>query len=139
MGEAWSEAELFGLVMDRHEGGCLCGAVRFVVEGPPKWTAFCHCQSCRKHTGAPVSSFAGYERVNVTFTRGLLAIYASSAGVKRGFCGRCGSTLTYEGDRWPTEMHFHVGAFDHPEAFSPSGEAFAEERLPWFHIQLPEN
>jgi hypothetical protein len=43
------------------EGHCLCGAVRFSADGEPKWTGYCHCQSCRRHTGAPVSPYAGYE------------------------------------------------------------------------------
>jgi hypothetical protein len=122
------------MVSDVHGGGCLCGAVRFEVRGTPKWTAYCHCGSCRKHTGAPVSAFAGFERTQVTLTKGQLAIFVSSPGVTRGFCSVCGSTLTYEGDRWPSEMHFHVGAFDLPQDFPPTGHAFAEERLPWLHI-----
>lgn len=122
------------MVSGVHIGGCLCGAVRFEVRGAAKWTAYCHCQSCRKHTGAPVAAFAGFERENVKFTQGALATFASSPGVKRGFCSVCGSTLTYEGARWPTEMHFHVGAFDMPQDFAPSGHAFADERLSWFHI-----
>jgi len=117
-----------------HTGGCLCGAVRFEARGPAKWTGYCHCNSCRKHTGAPVSAFAGFERSAVTFTAGLLAVFASSPGVKRGFCSVCGSTLTYEGDRWPSEIHFHVGAFDAPQDFAPKGHAFVEERVPWLHI-----
>lgn len=117
-----------------HSGGCLCGAVRFEVHGAAKWTAYCHCNSCRKHTGAPVSAFVGVERDHVRLTKGQLAIYASSPDVKRGFCSTCGSTLTYEGERWPTEVHFHVGAFDSPQDFPPRGNAFAEERVPWFHI-----
>ena len=47
------------------EGRCLCGAVRFTADGPPKWTGYCHCQSCRRHTGAPVSAYAGFEAANV--------------------------------------------------------------------------
>jgi hypothetical protein len=117
-----------------HTGGCLCGAVRFEAKGDPKWTAYCHCNSCRKHTGAPISAYAGYERENVSFTKGALATYASSAGVKRGFCSVCGSTLTYEGARWPTEIHFHLGAFDKPQDFPPKGQAFPEERVPWLHL-----
>jgi hypothetical protein len=119
------------------EGSCLCGAVRFVAEGPPKWTGYCHCRSCRRHTGAPVSAYAGFEAANVRFTKGILTRFASSQGVTRGFCAACGSTLTYEGDRWPTEIHIHVGAFDDPEPFAPKGHAFAEERVSWLHIETP--
>lgn len=122
---------------DFHDGGCLCGAVRFRVSGPAKWTAYCHCESCRRHTGAPVSAYAGFERDQVAFTAGELARFASSAGVERGFCARCGSTLTYEGDRWPSEIHFHVGAFDRPQDFAPTGHACAEEHLAWLSISDP--
>ncbi len=120
-----------------HDGGCLCGAVRFRVTGPAKWTAYCHCHSCRKHTGAPVSAYAGFERGQVAFTEGALARYTSSAGGSRGFCATCGSTLTYEGERWPTEMHFHVGAFERPEDFAPTDHTFADERLAWLHLAEP--
>jgi len=115
-------------------GGCLCGAVRFRAEGAPKWTAWCHCQSCRKHTGAPAAAFAGFERDAVAITHGKIAKFASSPGVARGFCAVCGSTLTYEGDRWPREIHLHIGALDDPNATPPDGEAFVEERLSWVHL-----
>ena len=117
-----------------HEGGCLCGAIRFRAEGDPKWTGYCHCASCRRHTGAPVSAYAGYAAEKVTVIKGTPAEYASSPGVRRGFCPKCGSTLTYRGDRWPGEVHIHVGAFDDPAAFPPRGHAFAEERLRWMHL-----
>jgi hypothetical protein len=119
------------------DGGCLCGAIRFTTEGAPKWTSYCHCASCRRHTGAPVSAYAGFEREKVRFTKGALGRFASSSGVHRGFCSTCGSTLTYEGDRWPTEIHLHVGAFDDPTPYAPKGHAFAEERLAWLYLAAP--
>jgi hypothetical protein len=122
---------------DIHLGGCLCGAIQLVAEGPPKWTSYCHCRSCRQHTGAPVSAYAGYEATKVRFTKGTLARFASSEGVQRGFCAACGSTLTFEGERWPTEIHLHVGAFDDPEPFAPTAHAFAEERLDWVQLAAP--
>jgi len=115
-------------------GRCLCGAIRFTADGPPKWTAYCHCASCRRHTGAPVSAYAGFEAIKVRFTHGQPAHFASSPGVRRGFCARCGSTLSFEGERWPGELHLHVGAFDEPAGLAPTGHAFADERLPWLHL-----
>lgn len=116
------------------EGRCLCGDVRFTAEGQPKWTAYCHCQSCRRQTGAPVSVYAGFEAAQVRFTGKALAYFESSPGVRRGFCGHCGSTLTYEGDRWPGEIHLHVGAFDDAETLAPAGHAFESERLSWLRF-----
>jgi hypothetical protein len=118
-------------------GRCLCGAIRFTADGPPKWTGYCHCESCRRHTGAPVSAYAGFERANVRFIEGALARFSSSPGVHRGFCSICGSTLTYEGERWPSELHIHVGAFDDPGPYAPQGHAFVGERLVWFHLVEP--
>ena len=116
------------------EGGCLCGAIRFAADGAPKWTSYCHCASCRRHTGAPVSAYAGFETAKVHFTQGEPAYYTSSPGVRRGFCARCGSTLSFEGERWPGELHLHIGAFDDPASLPPAGQAFADERLPWLHL-----
>jgi len=68
---------------DMADGGCLCGALRFTAEGAPKWTSYCHCASCRRHTGAPVSAYAGFEREKVRFTQGALARFSSSGMIAK--------------------------------------------------------
>jgi hypothetical protein len=119
---------------DQIEGGCLCGAVRFVATSEPNWVAWCHCQSCRKHTGAPVSVFAEIPRDAYRVTQGEITKFNSSAGVWRGFCARCGSTLTCERESLPTVTHFHVGAIDQAARLRPTWHIFPEERLPWLHL-----
>ena len=91
--------------MTEQTGGCLCGDVRFRLVGAPYAVDYCHCHSCRKHTGAPVSAFADCKGGVVEFTKGAPTLYESSPGVRRGFCARCGSTLTYETDALPGEVH----------------------------------
>jgi hypothetical protein len=114
-------------------GGCLCGAVRFVASGEPTGVAWCHCQSCRRHSGAPVSVFVAFRHDAYKVTKGEITKFNSSPGRLRGFCARCGSTLTCEGERSP-EVHFHVGAFDDAARFKPTRHIFPDERLPWLHL-----
>jgi hypothetical protein len=116
------------------EGGCLCGAVHFVATGAPKYVFWCHCQSCRRHTGAPVSAYVVFEHSAYTVTKGEITKFDSSPHTTRGFCRTCGSTLMCEGKSRPTEAHFHVGSFDHAEQFSPTKHVFREEQLPWLHL-----
>jgi hypothetical protein len=45
-------------IAPRSNGGCACGAVRFVAEGEPYRVGLCHCFDCRKQHGAPFGAFA---------------------------------------------------------------------------------
>jgi hypothetical protein len=114
-----------------HTGRCLCGAIRYRATAGPKWIANCHCESCRRATGAPLTTYAGFVAKVFAFVAGQPKRFHSSPGVTRTFCGRCGSPLTYEGARWPGEVHVLIGTMDRPEHFPPARDAFAEEKLPW--------
>jgi len=122
---------------DAYEGRCLCGAVKFRASGAPKWVLWCHCESCRRHSGAPASVFVSFADDAVAMTSGEIAKYNSSPGVERGFCARCGSTLTCSNQHLPNETHFHVGAFERAAELAPMGELFGKERLPWVAQAAP--
>lgn len=115
-------------------GGCLCGAVRYRMSGTPLSTIFCHCQSCRRHAGAPVVALAGYGRGQMTYTEGKPSIFASSPGVGRAFCRDCGTPLTWEGDGGEVGpmVEILIGTLDDPEAFAPECHIHHGERLSWF-------
>ncbi|MGH7040408.1 MAG: GFA family protein, partial [Stellaceae bacterium] len=113
----------------------LCGAVRFVATGQPKGVYWCHCDSCRRHSGAPAAVFVAFERTAYTVTQGEITKFDSTPGrTRRGFCRRCGSTLTCESASLPTETHFHIGAFDRAAELKPTRHVFREEHLPWFPL-----
>lgn len=116
---------------ETYSGRCMCGAIQFEAKGEPKWVRWCYCESCRRHTGAPASVFAAFDDSAVVINQGSIATYISSPGVERGFCARCGSTLTCSNSRLPNEKHYHVGTFDRASDLAPDGAFFASERLPW--------
>jgi hypothetical protein len=93
-------------VSNQVEGRCLCGAVRFFARGEPAELSWRHCQSCRRHTGAPASAFVAFKRDAYVVTEGEITKFNSSPGRLRGFCARCGSTMKCEGKGLP-EIQFH--------------------------------
>lgn len=119
---------------EAREGGCLCGKVRFRVEGAPKWAAHCHCNSCRKFTGSIFATYAGYETGAVTQLGAAPVRHHSSPGVTRSFCGQCGTAISYESERWPGEIHLLVGAFDDAGIFEPEAHVYWAERVPWLEM-----
>jgi len=116
-------------------GSCLCGSITIQSEGEPVLVAACHCESCRKHTGAPVAVFVDYEIQNVHFSGDPLKKYVSSQDVVRGFCDICGSTMTYEGLNTPNMIHIHLGVFDRPDLFTPIENENTETQFSWVCIQ----
>jgi hypothetical protein len=117
-------------------GGCMCGAVRYEASGDPLSVIFCHCESCRKHTGAPVVTLAGFKKDQVRYTAGERATYESSPGVLRGFCSRCGTPLTWEGDgdELGPLVEIHVGTTDNATKLAPQLHVHFAERIPWFEV-----
>src|SRR5580700_2533700 len=106
---------------DQFEGGCLCGAVRFVATGQPESVAWCHCQSCRKHSGAPVSVFVAFKPDAHVVAQGETTNFNSSPGRWRGFCAGCGSTQTCDGEGLLAETHSMSAHLTKPRAFSQRG------------------
>jgi hypothetical protein len=119
---------------DRVEGRCLCGAVRFEYDGEPNWVLHCHCESCRRATSSPMTTWISVPRSAFAFKQGTPRFFNSSPGVARGFCGTCGSQLTYENERIPDEVHLYAASLADPSQVSPSRHVFVEEQLPWMEI-----
>ncbi len=119
---------------DKATGGCMCGAVRYEASGAPASSMYCHCTSCRKHTGAPVVMLVGYKRDQVTFSGDARKIYQSSPGVGRGFCDQCGTPLTWEGDGGELGplVEVTISTLDNPDDFPPQGHIHHAEKLSWF-------
>jgi hypothetical protein len=108
-----------------YTGGCQCGAVRFSIAalGRP---SLCHCRMCQKAFGAIGGALVTAK--GLTWTRGALKHFQSSNKVRRGFCGECGTPLTFE---WPDGVEVAICAFDKPARVPPVVQLAHESRIPW--------
>ena len=76
-------------------GHCQCGKIQYQVTGDPKWTALCHCESCRRACSAPIVAWMGFDPKDVEWS-GERTFYKSSDIATRGFCNTCGTQMSFE-------------------------------------------
>ena len=120
-------------------GGCQCGAVRFRVQGDVGAASICHCRMCQKATGGLFGPYVEAQFDAVTWTRGQPRHFQSSNKVRRGFCGDCGTPLTYEYGEG--NISFALGALDEPRAVFLSEQLASPNRIADFKAlaDLPEH
>ena len=111
--------------MERYEGGCLCGALRFVATGQPYRVGICHCMDCRKNHGALFHASAIFPETAVTIT-GPVATWGG-----RSFCPTCGSPVFAHIE---DEIGVNLGTLDEPDRLKPTYELWMVRREAW----LPE-
>ncbi|MBP1851245.1 GFA family protein [Rhizobium halophytocola] len=119
--------------MAKHTGGCRCGAIRFEADADPIYASYCHCEDCKRASGAPMAAFVGFHAADVTFDGEDAATYGK-APVSRSFCATCGAPLAYADARLPERIFFMLGAMDAPENYPPTVHAYAPEALPFLHM-----
>ena len=115
-------------------GGCHCGAVRYEAEGVPFHPTICHCGDCRRVAGAPVVAWFTVARDAFRLVRGKMRLYASSPRAERGFCGDCGTPLTFAAHDLPAEMDVTTASLDDPARMPPADHTQVASRLPWMVV-----
>lgn len=116
-----------------HKGSCLCGAVRYEIRGPIERSSNCFCTMCQKQHGAASGAYANVASADLHFVQGeeMLTLYASSPGVRRGFCKVCGSTLTWQSDASSERNAVTLGTFDTPYEGKVTHELFIDTKPGW--------
>ncbi len=119
------------------EGGCLCGGVRFRVDGKLGPAAFCHCTMCRRASGSAFASNAPARTAYFAWTAGaeLVTEYESSPGKFRAFCSRCGSPLYSRRDDEPESRRLRLGTLDADPGRRPFAHFWVSEKAPWYTIE----
>lgn len=117
-------------------GSCLCGSVRYEVEGEPLGINYCHCRQCRKASGSAFATNAGVSRTRFRVTEGEheIVAYESSPGKRRHFCGRCGSPIYSSADRTPDVVYVRIGTLDDDDRLEPDVHIHVASKAPWYEI-----
>ena len=115
-------------------GHCLCGAVSFEYEGPEIFMAHCHCESCRRSTSSPFTSYFGVLNRKWRWTGDQPETFASTNGVTRSFCGNCGSPMSYASMDYPGETHFFAASLADQSGFRPSVHVHSGEMVDWITL-----
>ena len=122
---------------------CLCGDVRFEIDGPLAGASHCHCSMCRKAHGAAFGTYAAVNLADFRIVAGADRItrYGSSAGFVRTFCARCGSTLQWLRESKPEIVDVALGILDDDPGVRPERHIFVASKAPWHPItdRLPQH
>ncbi|MEZ5777368.1 MAG: GNAT family N-acetyltransferase [Paracoccaceae bacterium] len=120
--------------MEGGTGHCLCGAVSYRFEGAPNWQVHCHCESCRRATASPFTSFFAVDHARFAWTGTEPRSYQSSPGVNRFFCATCGTPMAYQSPSRMNEIDLYAATLSDPSLYSPTAHVHANERLPWVKL-----
>jgi len=117
-----------------HHGRCLCGAVQYDVEGPPRIVAHCHCVDCQRLTEAGHSTGAMFpvDRFRMTGKVAQFKLRSDNGNeVTRVFCPACGSPIFGRNTAMEGFLTVSLGTVDDSSGFKPDVAIFARNRKPW--------
>lgn len=109
--------------MRTRSGGCLCGAIRYVVRGEPTHVGRCHCTDCRKRSGSAFAIYGHWPREAFELDGELTTFQGD------GFCATCGSRI---GLLEEENVEINLGTLDDaPFELVPEDELWITRREPW--------
>jgi hypothetical protein len=117
-------------------GSCLCGAIRYEIEGDLGPIVCCHCSMCRKAQGTAFATNAPVEAARFRLVSGAehLRAYRSSPGKSRCFCSGCGSPI-YSRRDGEDVLRLRIGTLDSPVAHGPTAHIHVASKADWFEIR----
>lgn len=125
-----------------HEGGCVCGAVRYRTSGEPALIQACHCSFCQRRTGSAFATMAAFKDEQVEISSPSLAEYEhrsdeSQRWVRCHFCSCCGTTVLITLEKNPGVRVIPGGTFDNPGWLKISRHIWTRSAHEW--IVFPQD
>lgn len=115
-------------------GQCYCGKVRLTGRAAPQVVAYCHCNDCRRWTGAPLPAFAGLGVDTLDITPAIAEVTHPSGAIRRN-CPDCGSPLAVWFPYLPDQVYVPLGLLDQIADHPPQLHCHADAAAHWLHDQ----
>ncbi|WP_417622076.1 GFA family protein [Parasphingorhabdus sp.] len=118
-------------------GRCLCGAVKYTVEGDLKMCGVCHCKNCQRQAGSAYSVLFGVTDDQIEVSGDLTAYddHGESGNlVHRHFCGTCGSPVKTTLPTQPGMTYIKAGTLDDTSAIHPQVHFWTGSKQDWVEI-----
>jgi hypothetical protein len=119
--------------MTMRRGSCLCGALRYELEGEIDAVWFCHCSNCRKASGGSGNAIIVVPRERFRWISGEdhRVTYELRATYSITRCKTCGSPLPAEEDE--ANVYLTAGTLDEPLGAGIGTHIFHGSRPDWDH------
>jgi len=115
------------------QGGCLCEAVRFEINGELRPVINCHCGQCL-HTHGHYAAYTALEKKSMKFLKDEgLKWFCSSNEARRGFCQECGASLFFERLGGST-ISIAAGMLDFSEGLKTVEHIFVDDKADYYEI-----
>ena len=116
-------------------GNCLCGEVKYEIDGKisPIW--LCHCSKCRRQTGSAFHASAVCRPDQFRWVSGVdsIAEYEDTPSYTVRFCKKCGSPVPSPSD--DRELVFlHAGGLNEDPGREIAHHIFVGSKAPWFDV-----
>jgi hypothetical protein len=111
----------------------MCGQVRYSVQGELRDIICCHCEQCRRSSGHFVAATACRKENFRLLAQDTLKWYSAKAGLRRGFCAECGSSLFFE-DLNGERISIAAGTLDRSDGLKIATHIFAAEAGGYYRI-----
>lgn len=125
---------------DPHEGGCLCGRIRYRLTRTPTDVVHCHCSLCQRASGAFFVTWATVPLGEFELLQGEPAVYRSTPNAKRLFCVDCGTKLFFHVDE-ERAIDIAVATLDEPDRVAALRNTWVDTRraaMKGFDADLPD-
>lgn len=123
-----------------HEGGCLCGQVRYRTVGEVQIAGVCHCRYCQVRAGSAFGVLAYFTEADISVLSGELKPYAftseSDKSWENQFCANCGTTLFMRLEVFPGWFDLNAEVFTRSKA-KFVGNIEAKDHSPTFFSYDP--